>query len=298
MEEKRLLLIVNPCAGQKKAVRELGHVIEQFALGGYVPTVMLTAYSGHAAVIAREHAHEYDLLACAGGDGTLNEMISGALANGAKTPLAYLPCGTTNDLGATLGLSRDLVRAAQDAAGEHSRRLDIGVFNGRNFVYTASFGAFTRASYATPQAMKNALGHLAYVLEGAKEVWHLKGVKAQIRTDAGNFEGEYLFGSVTNSTSLAGIISLDKNTVKLDDGLFEMMLVEKPADAIEYSRLLSQLAFKRFDDKLRLYKVSQVEIHTEEALDWTLDGELEEGKNDFKIQNLANAIEIKVPEEH
>ena len=294
--EKRLLLIVNPYAGQRKAVRELGRVIEQFSAGGYVTTVMMTAYSGHAAEIARDHAHEFDLLACAGGDGTLNETISGALTAGAKTPLAYLPCGTTNDLGATLGLSRDLVKAAQDAVGSHSRMLDIGRFNGRCFVYTASFGAFTKASYATPQSMKNALGHLAYVLEGVKEVWHLKGIKARLRTDAGEFEGEYLFGSVTNSTSLAGIISLDRNTVKLDDGLFELMLVEKPANAVQYSSLLSQIALKRFDDRLKLYKVSTVEMETEEDLDWTLDGELEPGRTNFKIETLSNAIEIKVPE--
>lgn len=298
MEEKKLLLIVNPCAGQKKAVRELGRVLEVFSESGYITTVRMTVCSGHAVQIAREHAREYDLIACAGGDGTLNETISGLLSSGAATPLAYLPCGTTNDLGATLGLSRDLFKAAQDAVGEHSRKLDIGSLNGRNFVYTASFGAFTRASYATPQAMKNALGHLAYVLEGAKEVWHLKGIKARIKTDAGDFEGEYLFGSITNSTSLAGIITLDKNTVKLDDGLFELMLVEKPTDAIEYSKLLSQLAFKRFDDKLKLYKVSRVEMHTEEPLDWTLDGELEEGKNDFLIENIVNAIEIKAPEDN
>ena len=292
---KSLLMIVNPFAGQKKAVKELGRVLEVFSGGGYISTVIMTEYAGHATEIAREHASRYDLVVCAGGDGTLNETISGVLSSGCKTPIAYLPCGTTNDLGATLGLSRDLEQAARDAAGAYSRRLDIGSFNGRTFVYTASFGAFTRASYATPQSMKNALGHLAYVLEGAKEVWHLKGIYAHLSTDAGEFEGEYLFGSITNSTSLAGIITLDKETVKLDDGLFELMLVEKPTNAIEYSRLLSQLALKRFDDKLRLYKVSHVEMETEEDRDWTLDGELASGKTQFNIENIANAIEIKVP---
>ena len=295
--ERKLLLIVNPTAGQKKAIKELGCVVEIFSENGYTPTVAMTSYSGHATEIARQHAENYDLIACAGGDGTLNETINGVLASGVRTPIAYLPCGTTNDLGATLGLSRDMEQAARDAAGEHSRSLDIGLFNGRHFVYTASFGAFTKASYATPQSMKNALGHLAYVLEGVKEVWHLKGIHAKVSTDAGDFEGEYIFGSITNSTSLAGILTLDKETVKLDDGYFEMMLVEKPENAIEYSRLLSQIALKRFDDKLKLHRVSHVEIQTREPIDWTLDGELEPGKTDFTIENLANAIEIKVPEE-
>ncbi len=295
--DKKLLLIVNPTAGQKKAVKELGRVLEIFSEHGYLSTVAMTAYSGHAAELAREQAGDYDLIVCAGGDGTLNETINGVLTAGTKTPIAYLPCGTTNDLGVTLGLSRDLEQAAQDAVLGHTRSLDIGLFNGRHFVYTASFGAFTKASYATPQSMKNALGPLAYVLEGAKEVWHLKGIRAKVFTDAGDFEGEYIFGSITNSTSLAGILTLDRETVKLDDGYFEMMLVEKPENAIEYSRLLSQIALKNFDDKLKLHKVSRAEIQTQEPIDWTLDGELEPGKTDFTIQNLANAIEIKVPSE-
>ena len=292
---KKLLLIVNPCAGQKKAIKELGHILEIFSERGFISTVMMTEYSRHATEIARESAGAYDLIVCAGGDGTLNETISGVLSSGKKTPIAYLPCGTTNDLSVTLGLSRDMEQAASDAAGEHTRQLDIGLFNGRHFVYTASFGAFTKASYATPQSMKNMLGYLAYVLEGVKEVWHLKGIRAKVTTDAGIFEGEYLFGSITNSTSLAGILTLDKETVKLDDGCFELLLVEKPENALEYSRLLSQIALKRYDDKLKLHKITSAEIQTEAPIDWTLDGELAPGNTEFFIQNLMNAIEIKVP---
>ncbi len=292
---KKLLLIVNPCAGQKRAIHELGRIMEVFSENGYGATVMMTERSGHASELAHEYAGEYELIVCAGGDGTLNETINGVLSCEKRPTLAYLPCGTTNDLGETLGLSRDLEKAARDAVGTHSRRLDIGLFNGRSFVYTASFGAFTKVSYATPQPLKNALGHLAYVLEGVKEVWHLKGIHARVETDAGDFEGEYLFGSITNSTSLAGILTLDKHTVQLDDGLFEMMLVEKPTNALDTSRLLSQIVRKRFDDKLKLTKISRARICTEEPIDWTLDGELARGDKEFEITNLANAIEIKAP---
>ena len=292
---KKLLFIVNPRAGQMKAEKQLGGILEIFCGAGYLPTVFMTEYSGHAVEAAASCGADYNLVVCAGGDGTLNETITGLLNAGLRVPIAYLPCGTTNDLGTTLGLSRDIFEAAHTAVGEYSRELDIGRFNYRNFVYTASFGAFTKASYTTPQAMKNALGHLAYVLEGAKEVWSLKAVNARIKTDAGDFEGEYLFGSITNSTSLAGILTIDKSTVKLDDGLFEMMLVEKPANALEYSKLLNQVLAKRFDDKLKLYKVSRVEIETDEDLDWTLDGEQAVGKRRFVIQNLNRAVTIKVP---
>ena len=293
MEFKKLLFIVNPIAGQRKAEKQLGGILEIFCAAGYLPTVFMTKYSGHATEIAQALGADYDLVVCAGGDGTLNETITGLLNAGARLPIAYLPCGTTNDLGSTLGLSRDILEAARDAVGNSMRELDIGLFNYRHFVYTASFGAFTKTSYATPQAMKNTLGHLAYVLEGVKDVWSIKAVKAKIRTDAGDFEGEYLFGSVTNSTSLAGILTIDKSVVKLDDGLFELMLVEKPQNAMEYSKLLNQVLAKRFDDKLRLYKVSRVEIETEEDIDWTLDGEQAVGKRRFVIQNLAGAVRIK-----
>ena len=292
---KKLLFVVNPCAGQKKAARNLSGILEVFCAGGYMPTVMMTAKAGHATEIAREYAAGFDLVACAGGDGTLNEVITGILEAGAKTPISYLPCGTTNDLGATLGLNRDLIKAAGDAVDGQSRFLDIGRFNGRHFVYTASFGAFTKASYATPQAMKNVLGHLAYVLEGMKELWQIKPVCARIETDAGAFEGEYIFGSITNSTSLAGILTIDKNQVNLDDGLFEMMLVEKPKNAIEYSKLLSQIAQKRFDDKLRLHKISHAEFRTDEPIRWTLDGEQSDKTDSFIIDNIKNAIEFRIP---
>ncbi len=291
----KLLLIINPCAGKKRAAGNLSGILEVFCKGGWLPTVAMTAYPGHAAKLSCELAPSYDLIVCAGGDGTLNEVISGLMRSGADRPVAYMPSGTTNDLGATLGLSKNPLIAAGDALSGNRIMLDIGRFNGRNFVYTASFGAFTRASYATPQAMKNILGHLAYVLEGAKEVWNIKPVRARIETDAGTFEGEYIFGSITNSTSLAGILTIDKKLVRLDDGLFELMLVEKPENAIEYSRLLNQVMRKKFDDKLKLYKVSRVEMHTESALDWTLDGEREEGSTDFFIENLKNAVRMTIP---
>ena len=256
----------------------------------------MTQKRGDGTELATQYAAQSDLIVCIGGDGTFNEVITGVVRAGANSPIGYIPAGSTNDFAASLGLSKNVIQAAQDIVAGLPVAYDVGRFRERYFTYVASFGAFTKSSYATSQSVKNALGHLAYVLEGVKEVWHLKGIKARLRTDAGEFEGEYLFGSVTNSTSLAGIISLDRNTVKLDDGLFELMLVEKPANAVQYSSLLSQIALKRFDDRLKLYKVSTVEMETEEDLDWTLDGELEPGRTNFKIETLSNAIEIKVPE--
>ena len=292
---EKLLFIVNPAAGQKRVAGYLSEILQVFCAHGYLPTVLMTERAGHAADLAREYAGDYDLVACAGGDGTLNETISGVLASGSNAPIAYLPCGTTNDLANTLGLNRQLPQAALDAVNGEERSLDIGEFNGRSFVYTASFGAFTKAAYGTPQSVKNALGHLAYVLEGVKSLGDIKPVHARVRTDEGDFEGDYIFGSVSNTTSLAGIITLDKERVMLDDGKFELMLVDMPTDVLELGKLLLQVTQAKFGDMLLMSHASRIDIETDTDTDWTLDGEFAKGAKDFHIRNLNKAVRIMVP---
>ena len=170
--------------------------------------------------------------------------------------------------------------------------LDIGSFNGRNFVYTASFGAFTSVSYATPQPIKNVLGHLAYLLEGVKNLGQLQPVYADVHTDSGDYSGDFLFGSVSNTTSLAGILTLDKSLVQLDDGRFELLLVDMPRNAIEFSQLLINVAQRKFEGLLHLSTASAIEINTRENVDWTLDGEDGRGGTHFDIRNLGGAVRI------
>ena len=295
MEERKLLFIVNPTAGQKKIVGNMTQIVQIFCAAGYIPTVLTTQYAGHAAEMAEKYAADFDLVVCAGGDGTLNETLSGLMRGGHDKPVGYLPCGTTNDLGSTLGLSSSLIQAAQDVVTGSEFLLDLGSFNGRSFVYTASFGAFTSVSYETPQAFKNVLGHLAYLLTGAGEILKLKPIAARIETDAGDFEGDFLFGSVNNSTSLAGILTIDRDLVKLDDGLHELLLVDMPKNAIDLGKLLVNLAQKRFEDGLHLLSVSRLTMQTEQPIDWTLDGECEKGNTHFEIRNLPRAARIIVP---
>ncbi len=292
---ERLLFIVNPTAGKKRIAGFLSEILQVFCSASYLPTVLMTERGGHATELVQQYGADCGLIVCAGGDGTLNETVSGMLAAGIEVPVAYLPCGTTNDLGNTLGLSRNLVQAAQDAVGGREIFIDIGDFNGRNFVYTASFGAFTKASYDTPQSVKNVLGHLAYVLEGVKSLGEIKPIHARIRTDEGEFEGDYIFGSVSNTTSLAGLITIDKERVMLDDGKFELLLADMPGDLIDLSRLLLQVSQAKFGDMLMLTQSSRVDIETNADVDWTLDGEFAPGKTSFHIRNLKKAVRIRVP---
>ncbi len=292
MNTKRMLFIINPCAGQRRVARKLADILQRFCAGGMLPTVLTTEYAGHARKLVEQYAAQHDIVVCAGGDGTLNETVAGLLESGADIPIGYLPCGTTNDLASTLGLSRDLDQAAQDILDGQPRMLDIGSFNGRSFVYTASFGAFTSVSYATPQPVKNVLGHLAYLLEGVKNLGQLQPVYAKVHTDTEDYSGDFLFGSVSNTTSLAGILTLDKSLVQLDDGRFELLLVDMPRNAIEFSQLLINVAQRKFEGLLHLTTASTIEIDTLENVDWTLDGEDGRGGTHFDIRNLNGAVRI------
>ena len=293
--DRKLLFIVNPIAGKKKAAEHLSEIISVFCAHSCVPTVLMTAYSGHATKIAEKYAAQHDLVVCAGGDGTLNEVISGLRNAGLDMPVGYLPCGTTNDLGSTLELSRLPAKAAEDAVTGEEILLDIGELNGRHFVYTASFGAFTKTSYETPQSVKNVLGHFAYLLNGVMELGQLKPTWVHMDTDDGTFEGEYLFGSVTNATSLGGVITIERDMIGLDDGKFELLLADMPYTAVDFSKLLLNVTQRKFGDMLHLHKVSRISKETREETDWTLDGEQEKGKTHFEIKNLRRAARIVVP---
>ncbi len=295
MARKKILLIVNPEAGQKRICRKLMDVVIRFNQSGFITTVLPTQGSGDARELAREYAAGYDVVVCAGGDGTLNETVAGVLENGSGVPIGYLPCGTTNDLASTLGLSRDLDAAAKDITDGAAFPLDIGSFNGRYFVYTASFGAFTRVSYSTRQSTKNLLGHLAYLMEGIKDLRQIQPVFARIHTEIGDFSGDYLFGAVSNTTSLAGILTLDKEIVLLNDGKFELLLVDMPRNAIEISQLLINITQRKYEGMIHLVSASRIEVETPEPLEWTLDGEYEKGGTKFTVENKHSAISIITP---
>ena len=296
MTYKSMLFIVNLCAGQKKIARKLADVVSCFCRSGYLPMVLSTARAGHAREIAREYAAGFDLLVCAGGDGTLNETVDGVLEAGVSVPIGYIPCGSTNDFASTLKLSRDIDRAARDVLEGAAIPLDIGRFNGRHFVYTASFGAFTSVSYATPQSVKNVLGHLAYLLEGVKNLGQLQPVYAKVVTDNEVFSGEYLFGSVSNTTSLAGILTLDSQMVKLNDGKLELMLIDMPKNAIDVSQILLNIAQQKYEGMIHMVSTAHIDIETAVPLEWTLDGEYEKGGTRFVIDALPRAIQVISPE--
>lgn len=291
---QKLLFLMNPNAGQRKVNRFLPEIISVFNAGGYEVTIFMTTGPGSGVQIVESRAREYDLIVCAGGDGTLNETISGVLRSGTDCPVGYIPCGSTNDFAATLKLSTDVVRAARDIVEGQDMEYDVGVFNGRYFSYVASFGAFTRVSYSTPQNLKNALGHLAYVLSGIQELPQIRNIPMRLQLDGEVVEGKFVFGAVSNSTSVGGLLTLNPRLVDLRDGKFEVTLVRMPKDMVELAACVQALQSQSYDCAAITFRsVSSLTIRQAPEVAWTLDGERADGKELIRIDNLHRAIRLR-----
>ena len=290
---RKLLFLVNPNAGQRRVNKFLTDIIGIFNEGGYEVTVFLTTGPGSGTRIVRDRAKDYDLVVCAGGDGTLNETITGLMEAGADCPIGYIPCGSTNDFAATLKLSMDVVQAARDIMLGAPQEYDLGKWGERYFSYIASFGAFTRVSYATPQNLKNALGHLAYVLSGIQELPQIRSIPMSLELDGERVEGKYIFGAVSNSTSVGGVFTLDPRLVDLRDGKFEVILVRLPRDMNELAACISAIQSGTYDCAAITFRsVSRLTVRQDPAVVWTLDGERAEGQQEIPIENLHRAIRL------
>lgn len=293
---KKLLLLMNPCSGKKKGAKALAEIISILNRGDFDVTVYMTAARGDATEVAARRGNEFDVILCVGGDGTFNEVVSGLVGAGCRTPIAYIPAGSTNDFANSLELSRDLLTAAQDVVEGEPCPLDIGKFNDRYFSYIASFGAFTRTSYATPQSMKNVLGHFAYLLAGVKEIASIRSYHLKVTLADGTvFEDDYIFGAVSNSTSVAGILTLSSELVDMSDGEFEVLLIRKPHNPVELSSCVVALTSQKYDTPmLTLASSARIEIDAPEEMDWTLDGEFAPGAAHCVVENLHHAIQLIV----
>ena len=292
---KRLLLIINPAAGVRKANRHLTAMVALFNAHGYICTVFCTAGRGDATRIARENARGFDLVVCVGGDGTLNEVLGGMVEGRAHTPIGYVPAGSTNDFASSFELSKDILKAAKDIMEGTPRTLDAGSFNGRLFTYVASFGAFTEASYATPQRSKNLLGHLAYVLEGMKDLPNIHPVRLALEAGGRRFEGEYIFGAISNATTIGGVLTLDKQCVAMDDGLFEITLVKMPQSLIDLNRIVLSLQTQQYDeDLIHFCTAERAVVSAPQEMPWTLDGEYAPGSTNIRIDNLHHAYAMVI----
>ena len=290
---KKALVIINPHAGMKKSKKAIFEIIDRLSHAGFSVTAQTTTSQGAATQMAREFGPSHDLLVCCGGDGTLNEVINGVREAEISIPIGYIPAGTTNDFARSLGLKAKPDRCMDRIIDGFPRDLDIGRFNDRNFTYIASLGAFTAVSYTTPQKLKNLLGHTAYLLEGAKAVKSIAPFHAEIIVDDECFEGDFLFGAITNSTSVGGLFRLDRLDVRLDDGELELFFIRNPKNPSDLNNTVQQAVKRNYDPAHIIFRhCKEATIRTDEPRKWTLDGESGGEHTEVHIAVEQNAIRI------
>ncbi len=289
-------LIVNPCAGQRRAMAQVESIARLFEAAGDIVAVFVTRQPGDGTRLACKLSCHSDRLVCIGGDGTFHEVAQGVMQSRRRPPVGYIPAGTTNDMSRSLGLSHHMQQAARDILHGEVRALDIGRFNERTFTYVAAFGAFTRVSYRTPQTLKNMFGHAAYVWEGAKSLPRLRGWPMKIETPHRIYRGSYLYGSLSNAVSLGGVLRFPSGAVELGDGQFELLLIRPahtPGELLECAR---SLLTRRFDSPLiTLERVSRVKVTADPRMSWALDGEFEPGARHVTLEAVPGAISVIVP---
>ena len=293
---ERQLVILNSRAGRMQAGRRLGELLPLLESDGVIAELLETKAAGEARAAVASRAGEFRRVVCIGGDGTLNEVLSGMLEAGQNVPIGYIAAGSTNDFAASHGIARDILQAARDIASGVPTPIDVGMFNGRCFAYTASFGAFTRASYAAPQAVKNAVGHLAYIFEGIRDIANIRPYAVAVEADGEVRSGEFIFGMAGNSTSMGGVLRLDPKQIDLHDGKFEVLLVRKPQHIGQLIAAAVALQSQNYDNELLcFFKAAHLRISAPGDMDWTLDGEFQPGAEHIEIRNLHDAVRLILP---
>jgi YegS/Rv2252/BmrU family lipid kinase len=299
-KREKALFIVNPTSGKMTIKNKLFEVLKIFSDAGFEPTVLMTQKSGDATEFAKKYAPDFDRIISCGGDGTLNEIVTGimSLTPENRRPVGFIPAGTTNDLADTLKIPKTPLAAAEAIIKNQPLPNDVGWFNNtRYFNYIASCGAFTSTSYATPQNMKNSLGHLAYVLEGIKSLNEIKPIYMKITSDEVTTDGDFLFAGVTNSLSVGGIYKFDAKHVDLSDGTFEVILIRMPKNTTDIVDIFYNLANLNYEEnQVLFFHTAAITIECEEPTKWTVDGEYGGTLEKVTIKNLPGAIKIFKPE--
>lgn len=272
--DKKLLFVFNPHSGKAMIKNRLLDIIQSFVNEGYRVETYPTKGRADATRVINERGAEFDRIVVSGGDGTLNESISGLLNLDKKPCIGYIPTGTTNDFASNLKIPKDMKKAANIAVEGNPFDCDVGKFNDRNFLYVAAFGAFTDVAYETPQVNKNILGQLAYFFEGIKKLYNIKSYKLKLKVNGEEISGDYIFGMASNSNYVAGMKADSKLHAALNDGLFEILLVKNPANIIEFQALISDLMMQNITtERFTVLKTNKASFEFEDDVAWTLDGE-------------------------
>ena len=290
---KKMLFVFNPKAGKGKIKTHLLDIIDVFSSHDYEITIRSTQAPRDAYLKAKEYADKVDLIVCSGGDGTLDEVVTGIMEQKSQVPIGYIPAGSTNDFANSLFMPKNMVKAAEMIMEEELYHCDIGRFNQQTFAYVAAFGLFTDVSYETDQDLKNVLGHVAYVLEGMKRLFDIKSYHMKVTSDELEVEDDFIVGMITNSRSVGGFKNLTGKNVDMNDGLFEVTLIVSPKNPLELQEIMTALLMAEDNtDLVHSFKTSKLTIESQEEVPWTLDGEFGGDQTYVEIENRHKALNL------
>ncbi len=296
---KKIMLIINPCAGRKSGMKNAEKIVSMLKNQGCECVLYMTGKRGDATQFVIDDGSKYDIVACMGGDGTLNEVINGVLKANLDVPLGYIPAGSTNDFARSMHLSRNIDKAVDNILSGITIDIDTGIFNDRYFCYVSSFGIFTRTSYSTPQRVKNVIGgRLSYMLNSITELGRIKAEHMRVETNGRAYEGDFLFGAVTNSASVGGVLKYDPRIVNMNDGKLEILLIHKPRNPLQLFSIIRSLVSNKFSDNplIEFDRSDKFKIYPSARSDWSLDGEFAYTTGSSEIKCLKSKIRLLCPQ--
>ena len=294
---KRLLFIVNPRSGKGQIKEHLADILDIMIKAGYQVSVHITQAGSDATKQTIERAKDFDRIVCSGGDVTLDEVVTGMmqLPVADRKPIGYIPAGSTNDFGNSLGIDKNMLNAARISVSDNLFPCDIGNFNSDSFVYVAAFGIFTEVSYATPQDMKNVLGHAAYIIEGAKQLRDIPSFRMQVEYDGNVVYDEFIYGMITNSKSVGGFQGIIRGDIGLNDGVFEVTLIKMPRNPMELNEIIGFMTGLIPDsDMVYSFQTASIRFTCSEEVPWTLDGEFGGNHKQVSVIDEKGALEIAI----
>ena len=288
-----MLFVFNPKAGKGKIKTHLLDIVDIFSSHDYEIIIRSTQAPRDAYEKAKEYANSVDMIVCSGGDGTLDEVVTGIMEAESSVPIGYIPAGSTNDFANSLFMPKNMTKVAEMIMEEELYHCDIGRFNQKTFAYVAAFGLFTDVSYETDQDLKNVLGHVAYVLEGVKRLFDIKSYHMKVTSDEVQAEDDFIVGMITNSRSVGGFKNLTGKNVDMNDGLFEVTLIVHPKNPLQLQEIITALVMAEDNtDLIYSFKTKKLTIESDEEVPWTLDGEFGGDHSYVDIENRHKALKL------
>ena len=288
-----MLFVFNPKAGKGKIKTHLLDIVDIFSSHDYEIIIRSTQAPRDAYEKAKEYANSVDMIVCSGGDGTLDEVVTGIMEAESSVPIGYIPAGSTNDFANSLFMPKNMTKVAEMIMEEELYHCDIGRFNQKTFAYVAAFGLFTDVSYETDQDLKNVLGHVAYVLEGVKRLFDIKSYHMKVTSDEVQAEDDFIVGMITNSRSVGGFKNLTGKNVDMNDGLFEVTLSAHPKNPLQLQEIITALVMAEDNtDLIYSFKTKKLTIESDEEVPWTLDGEFGGDHSYVDIENRHKALNL------